>query len=134
MIELNTEKKSLEDFGKTLAIVLFLLSSFWAYKDSVILAARFQYAAIFFALLSLFWPRSIKWLYIVWITLANWIAGHITTLLLSTVYLLFITPYSLLLKCFKRHLLKKSIQSHAATYWESKPKKTTTLKQYQRQF
>ena len=134
MIPIKTDKRSLEDFGKTLTIVLFLLSSFWSYRGSEEFAGQLLYGAFFFSFVSLFVPRSIKYLYIYWIKAANIISNIMTKVILFLVYFAFVTPYSLLVKLFKGDLLDKKLDPTAETYWKTRPKTPINLDQYERQF
>lgn len=134
MIKVDTGKESLADFGKTLTIVLFLLSSFWSYKGSQAVSGYFLYAAFFFSFFSLLFPRSLKYLYIYWIKLANMISQVVTKIILFIVYYSFLTPYSLLVKLFKGRLLDTEINPEQESYWVTRKKVPINLDRYKRQF
>ena len=134
MLKIQTDKYTLEGFAKNLTIILFLLSSFWSYKDCPNAAQILLYAAFFFSFISLFIPTSIKYLYIGWMNVANTISSIMTRLILFLVYFAFITPYSFLVKLFKGDILGKKLEPQKTTYWKDKEKHPINLERYRRQF
>lgn len=134
MIKINTSKESLADFGKTLTIVLFLLSSLWEHKGSETVSSYLLYAAFFFSFFSLLFPRSLKYLYIYWIKFANMISLVITKIILFFIFYTFLTPYSLLVKLFKGDLLDKRLEPQKESYWITRKRVPINLDRYKRQY
>ena len=134
MIKISTDTATLQDFGKTLTIILFLLSIFWGYQEHPQAAKYLMYSAFVFAFVSLFVPRAIKYLYVYWLKLANIISQIVTKVILFVLYFGFIVPYSLLVKLFKGDLLNKKIDSSKSTYWIDKDSDLVNLDKYRRQF
>ncbi|MFC1643691.1 hypothetical protein ACFL1F_01250 [Chlamydiota bacterium] len=134
MLKTNTNKESLESFGKTLTIVLFLLSAYWRHRGHSNVSQNLLYAAFFFSFVSLFIPTYIKYLYLAWMKLANFIATIITTTILFIVYYILVTPYSLLIKVFRGDMLNKKIESEKDTYWVNRKEESADSKKYRRQY
>ena len=73
-------------------------------------------------------PRSLKWVYVVWMTLAMLIGGIVSTVLLALLFYLVITPIGLIARLAGNDFLSRKLAPEATSYWIlrdiSKPKQT----------
>lgn len=110
------EKKSLRVFGLIWATIF----GFFCYKNNnnVILF----FLSIFFVINSLFFPRFFTKTYIFqgWVKFGNFI-GHINSKIIIFIMFFFIfLPTGILLKIFKKDLLKKKLNKNTISYFEKR--------------
>lgn len=110
--------KELRNFGITMAVVLLLIGVFTFWKGHVVwmgfgaLGAAFLTGA--FAKPSLLRPVEKGWMKV-----ALYISMVVTTVLLSIVYYLVLTPIALFLRTvLRKDLLKLKWNKHAGSYWD----------------
>jgi len=72
------------------------------------------------------WPRTLKWIYVGWMTLAIVLGAIVSTILLTVLFYLVVTPIGLLAKVFGKDFLSRKLEPNAGSYWifrdVSKPK------------
>src|SRR5688572_7556752 len=71
-------------------------------------------------------PRSLKWVYVAWMTLAMLMGAVVSTILLVLLFYFVVTPIGLLARLVGKDFLSRKLDSSAASYWilrdVSKPK------------
>jgi hypothetical protein len=71
-------------------------------------------------------PRALKWIYVGWMTLAMLLGAVVSTILLTLLYFLMVTPLGLVARLAGKDFLSQKLEPHAASYWLrrdiSKPK------------
>ncbi len=71
-------------------------------------------------------PRSLKWIYVGWMTLAMILGAIVSTILLTLLFVLMVTPLGLLARLVGKDFLSQKLEPQAASYWLrrdiSKPK------------
>jgi uncharacterized BrkB/YihY/UPF0761 family membrane protein len=80
-------------------------------------------------------PRSLKWVYVAWMTLAMVLGAIVSTVVLTLLFFLVVTPIGLLARAVGKDFLSQKLQPHADSYWilrdSSKPKEKEN---HERQF
>lgn len=73
-------------------------------------------------------PRSLKWIYVLWMTLAMLLGAVVSTLLLTLLFYLGVTPIGLIARLAGNDFLSRKLAPEATSYWilrdVSKPKQT----------
>jgi len=71
-------------------------------------------------------PRSLKWIYVAWMTLAMLMGAVVSTVLLTLLFFLVVTPLGLVARAVGKDFLSQKLDSQVASYWifrdTSKPK------------
>lgn len=71
-------------------------------------------------------PRSLKWIYAGWMTLAMILGAVVSTVLLTLLFFLVVTPTGLFARLVGKDFLSQRLEPGAASYWilrdASKPK------------
>ena len=71
-------------------------------------------------------PRSLKWIYVAWMTLAMLMGAVVSTILLVLLFFLVVTPMGLVARLAGKDFLSRKLEPGAASYWlgrdVSKPK------------
>ena len=71
-------------------------------------------------------PRSLKWIYVGWMTLAMILGAIVSTILLALLFCLVVTPLGLIARLAGKDFLSQKLEPGAASYWLtrdiSKPK------------
>jgi hypothetical protein len=62
-------------------------------------------------------PRSLRWLYAGWMTLAVVIGAMVSTVLLTLVFYLVVTPVGLAARLAGRDFLSRKLDSAGSSYW-----------------
>ena len=71
-------------------------------------------------------PRTLKWIYVAWMTLAMLMGAVVSTILLVLLFFLVVTPMGLVARLVGKDFLSQKLEPNAASYWLvrdiSKPK------------
>jgi hypothetical protein len=62
-------------------------------------------------------PRSLKWVYIVWMTLAIALGTVVSTILLTVLFFVVVTPIGLAARLAGKDFLGQKLQPGASSYW-----------------
>jgi len=80
-------------------------------------------------------PRALKWVYVGWMTLAMALGAVVSTILLTLLFFLVVTPMGLIARLVGKDFLSRKLEPGAASYWilreASKPKQKH---EHERQF
>ena len=86
-------------------------------------------------LLAWLWPRGLRWPYLVWMATGLFLGHVMSTILLTLIYFLAVTPLGLLARWRGQDFLNRSRNSQADSYWiRRKPKRDPTPRNYERQY
>jgi len=133
MHELRLDRKSLRQFGITMAIAFFIITLIilMRHKHSVIPTSIIS---ITFLILALTLPALLKPIYIFWMRLAFVLGWINTRLILFILFYLFFAPVGLVMRLFKVDLLDRKIEKNKDSYWRKKEKMEFNPSNYERQF
>jgi hypothetical protein len=71
-------------------------------------------------------PRTLKWIYVGWMTLAMLLGAVVSTILLTLLFFLMVTPLGLIARLAGKDFLSQKLEPQKASYWLrrdiSKPK------------
>jgi Saxitoxin biosynthesis operon protein SxtJ len=79
-------------------------------------------------------PRTLKYIYVVWMSLAIVLGFVVSGILLTLFFFLVITPIGLVARCFGNDFLSLKLDRTAASYWIPREHKPKTQAEYERQF
>ena len=68
-------------------------------------------------MLGAIWPQSLKWVYVFWMGLATTIGTVVSTILLTALFYVVVTPVGLVARAVGKDFLGLKLQPNAATYW-----------------
>jgi hypothetical protein len=132
--ELKTGPRELRKFGLLVGGVFAALGAImwlrhkphfpWFLTPGVVLMA-----------FGLVWPKALKGVYLVWMSLAILLGFVVSHVLLTVFFFLVITPVGLVARCVGKDFLRLKLDRKARTYWL--PRETPANKspvQYEQQF
>ena len=133
MDKLKLDRKSLKQFGITMAIAFLIITLiiFIRHKYSVIPASVIS---VTFLILAFTLPALLKPIYILWMRLAFVLGWINTRLILFIIFYLVFTPTGIVMKLFGVDLLDKKIDKNRESYWRGKEKGDSSLLTYERRF
>lgn len=110
--------KELHKFGLTMAAVLVVIGAFTFWKGHTIWMA-FGGLGAAFLIVALVQPMLLRPIEKGWMKIALYLSMVVTTILLSIVYYLVLTPIGLFMrKVLRKDLLKLKWDQHTGTYWD----------------
>jgi hypothetical protein len=80
------------------------------------------------------WPRGLKWLYVVWMSLAFVLGFVMAHVILTLLFFLMITPIGLVARASGKDFLRLKLDRSARTYWLAREQKSGQPAGYERQF
>lgn len=84
--------------------------------------------------LGLILPRSLKYVYLAWMSLAILLGFVVSNVLLTLLFLLVITPIGLMARLCRKDFLRLQIRPEASTYWLPRDHAAQPKSNYERQF
>lgn len=122
--------KNLKSFGIIWSTIFFIISFYPLINNSKINILSLS-ISILFILISIWNPRILKYFYILWIKLGNFIGYYISIIIMFLLYFFLFTPISLILKILRKDLLNKKIDLKTNSYWlERKDQPNSMRKQF----
>jgi hypothetical protein len=79
-------------------------------------------------------PRALKWVYIVWMSVAFVLGLVMAHVILTLLFFLMITPIGWVARLFGKDFLSLKLDRGAATYWLRRERKPRPPAEYERQF
>ena len=79
-------------------------------------------------------PRSLKYIYIAWMTMAFALGFVMAHVILTVFFFLVITPIGLLARLFGKDFLGLRLDRQAKSYWIERSQKAKSPAEYERQF
>ncbi len=134
--EIKNIKESPNDlrkFGLTVGSVLILLTIplFWKHNG---LYFYFGIIGLFLLLAGLIFPKILKPVNKVWMSIAILLGWVSTRLILIILFFIILTPISYLSKLFSKGFLNSGIDYNKESYWETRDKKKLSHTDYEKQF
>ena len=132
--QLKTEPRDLRKFGLSVGGVLVLLGLWFLYRHKAHYP-YFLWPGVVLVAFGLALPRSLKQIYIGWMTLGFMLGLIVSTILLTLFFYLVVTPIGLAARCVGKDFLDRKWNSNASTYWRARdPSKPKSPAEYERQF
>ena len=108
--------KEYKKFGITMGIVMLLISAYLYWQDySSLIYFLVTGLVLFIAAFVL--PKSLKYLYNIWMTFAAIMGFIMSRVILSILFFLLFTPVGLFTRLIRKDLLKKRWDKGANSYW-----------------
>jgi Saxitoxin biosynthesis operon protein SxtJ len=63
------------------------------------------------------WPRSLKWIYVGWMTLATMVGMVVSTILLTLLFYVVVAPVGLFARAVGKDFLSQKLNPEAPSYW-----------------
>lgn len=133
MEKLKLDKKTLKNFGITMAIAFSVVTLIIFFRQKYIAFPTATTSAIFLTL-AFISPTVLKPIYIFWMRLAFVLGWINTRLILIVLFYLIITPIGFCIRLFKGDLLDRKIEKNRGSYWREKEKTLFKLSNYESQF
>lgn len=115
-----------KSFGILFFIVFFLIF-IWPLKNSEDLRVWSLVIALIFLFLGLINSKLLTPLKTLWIKLGHFLGYIISPLILSIIYFFVVTPTGLLLRLFRKDILRLK-KNNKNTYWENKNSNNSSMK------
>jgi hypothetical protein len=132
--KLKTGPRELCKFGVSVGGVLLLLGLWFLYRHRA-QAPWFLGAGSALVVLGLAAPKSLKQIYIGWMTLGFLVGFVVSNLLLTLFFYLIMTPIALAARSFGKDFLERRWNTPAGSYWQKRASgKPHTSADYERQF
>jgi hypothetical protein len=131
--ELKTGWRELRKFGLLVGLVFAALGvgSWLRHKPAAPYLLTPGVLLMFFALAA---PRALKYVYIVWMSLAIVLGFVVSNILLTLFFFVIITPIGFIARCSGKDFLSLKPDRKAASYWLPREKKSRKPQEYERQF
>lgn len=94
----------------------------------------FLWPGVTLVLFGAIFPRALKSVYLIWMSLAFVLGFVISHVILGVFFFLVITPIGLLARLFGKDFLSLKLDRRAASYWIPRDRKIQTPAQYEQQF
>ena len=79
-------------------------------------------------------PRALKWVYILWMSVAFVLGFVMAHVILTLLFILMITPIGLFARVFGKDFLSLKLDRGARTYWIRRERQSRSAAEYERQF
>ena|SRR5258706_1134690 len=122
---LKVSVHDLRKFGVTVGIV-FCALGFWFFLRHKPYYWPVLATGVPLLALGVILPRSLKWIYAGWMALAMVLGATVSTILLTALFYLVVTPIGLMARVVGKDFLSRKLEANAMSYWilrdASKPK------------
>ena len=131
--QLKTGDRDLRKFGLLVGGVFVTLGLlfFWRHKGHY---PYFLWPGVFLFLIGGAVPRALKWIYIIWMSIAFALGFVMAHVILTLFFIFVIAPLGLLARCFGQDFLCLKLNRAAHSYWLPRRAKSEAAKNYERQF
>lgn len=130
---IKATKSILRKFGFLLAGFTSILGGISLWKAGGLYQILFPVAGTAL-ILSIFFPRALKYIYLPWMALATIIGWIMTRVILTIFYFGVITPFAVTAKLFGKDFLDEKIEADQKSYWVPHSEKTIEPKRLEQQF
>jgi hypothetical protein len=130
---LSTETRDLRKFGLLVGGVFLVLGGLALWRHKSIALWLLTPGAILFVL-GLVFPRSLKLVYVGWMTMAFALGLVVSSILLTIFYYVVVTPIGLTARLAGKDFLSLKLDPKAQTYWLPREKAVHTAADYEQQF
>lgn len=131
--QLKTTERDLRKFGLMVGGVLVGLGSLFLIRHKAHWP-YFLWPGTTLMALGLALPRSLKWIYIAWMSLSFAMGFVMAHVILTMLFYLIITPVGLIAKLAGKDFLNLKLDRAAKTYWLPRRSKPGSAADYERQF
>ena len=131
--QLKTSDRELRKFGLMVGGVFAVLGLLFLWRHK----AHYPYFLWPGAVLVLFGailPRTLKWIYIAWMSVAFVLGFVMAHVILTLLFFLVITPIGLVARVVGKDFLSLKLDRAAKSYWIPRGSKTKSAADYERQF
>ncbi len=126
-------KKDIKKFGITVGIFLIVVSLIiWYFDYSSFI--YFSLAGFFLLIAGIFFYRSLKRVYKVWMTIALILGWFMTRLILTIIFYFVVTPIGLLARVSGKRFLQLLYKEDKESYWQKRSLTKFSKEEYERQF
>lgn len=131
--QMQTDPRTLRKFGLTvggvfaaLGVVFLLLhKAHWPY---------FAWPGAVLVVLGAVLPRALKWIFLVWMSLAVVLGFVVSHVILTFFFFLVVTPIGLIARLAGKDFLSLKLNPDAKSYWIRRETKAHSAQDYERQF
>jgi saxitoxin biosynthesis operon SxtJ-like protein len=127
-------KKDLKQFGLVLGGILFVIGFVHFRKENVHVYPWLWSIGVLSIFLSIFIPKALKPLFVVFTKIAHIIGWVNTRIILTLIYYVVITPIGLVLRLVGKDLLDLKIEKEKESYWIERTKVSATKESLEKQF
>ncbi len=125
-----SDTRTLRKFGITMGVVFGLIAALSFHKDWA-WKYNWMWIAIGFAVPGLLFPRLLRPINALWMTLAHMMGFVMSRIILSVFYFGLILPMGLVMRTFGENILRSS---PGETHWQDKPNREPDPESYENQF
>jgi len=131
--QLKTDDCDLRKFGLMVGGVFAVLGLLflWRHKAHY---PYFLWPGAGLVLFGVLWPRTLKWIYIGWMSVAFVLGFVMAHVILTLFFFLLITPLGLVARWFGQDFLSLKLDRSARSYWIPRERKSRSPADYERQF
>ena len=131
--QLKTSNRDLRKFGLTVGGVFAVLGLLflWRHKTHW---PYFLWPGASLIIAGIIFPRTLKWIYIGWMSIAFVLGFVMAHVILTLLFYLVITPIGLVARLFGQDFLSRKLNRAAKSYWIPRDKKVKSAQDYERQF
>lgn len=131
--QLKTGERELRKFGLVVGGVFALLGALLFLRHKVHYV-YFLWPGLALFGIGLLAPRTLKWIYIAWMSLAFVLGFVVAHVILTLFFVLVVTPVGLCARMVGRDFLSLKLDRAAKSYWLLREKKVRKPEDYERQF
>ncbi|MFO1514979.1 MAG: SxtJ family membrane protein [Verrucomicrobiota bacterium] len=131
--QLKTGERDLRKFGLMVGGVFALLGLLFLWRHPG-RSPYFLWPGGVLMVLGAILPRTLKWIYIAWMSVAFVLGFVMAHVILTLFFFLIITPIGLVARLFSQDFLSLKLDHAARTYWLPREKKARSPVTYERQF
>jgi len=132
--ELDTSPRNLRKFGLVVGGVFGLLTVWFWWRGK----AFYPYVLILSVSLVVFgliWPKVLKQVYVIWMSLALVLGLIVSTVLLTILFYLVVMPVGLVARLSGKDFLSRKLDPNANSYWIARDRSIPRrMKDYEQQF
>ena len=132
--ELDTSPRNLRKFGLVVGGVFGLLAVWFWWRGK----AFFPYVLILgvsLVVFGLIWPKLLKQVYVIWMSLALVLGLIVSTALLTILFYLVVTPVGLVARLAGKDFLSQKLDPKANSYWIDRDRSIPRrMNDYEQQF
>lgn len=131
--QLQTGDRDLRKFGLMVGGVFGVLGLLFLWRHKAHWP-YFLWPGVALVLFGAILPRALKWIYIVWMSIAFVLGFVMAHVILTLFFFLIITPIGLIARLFGQDFLSMKLDRTARSYWRPREKKAKALVDHERQF
>jgi hypothetical protein len=131
--KLDPDRTELRKFSLILGGAFLALGAFAWYRGSAA-APYLLVPGALIALVGVALPAAVRWLFFVWMALGLVLGTIVTSLILTLVFVLAVTPIGLMLRAVGRDPMNRKLDPDAPTYWIPKERLSTDRSRLEKYF